>query len=193
VFQAIQLAVSASRDSFGDQAWFWIERASWAAAVLGVLGLIVVIAQIRQLIKRPKVRIGFPFDPGGADVRKTNVRDEEAVQLGWTMSSALSDPFELSVSAINEGNATAQNMLFEVRYPVWLVPIGQHQLKQVPTVKNAWTLAVPGIALNPGATHYIRATFSVPQAKSSGTFKLHAIVSMQDAKYIDKTLIVKLS
>jgi hypothetical protein len=157
------------------------------------LGLIVVIAQIRQLIRRPKLKVGFPFDPGGADVRKTDVRDEEAIRLAWTMSPAMSDPFELSVSAINEGDATAQNMLFEVRYPLWLVPIGTHQLKQVPAVQDAWTLAVPGIALNPGATHYIRATFSVPQAKGKGTFKIHAIVSMQDARFIDKTLMVKLS
>jgi hypothetical protein len=185
-------AASAARDSPGDQVWFWIERASWVAAVLGVVGLIVVIAQIWQLLKRPKLKIGFPFDPGGKDVRKTDVRDEESVQLAWTTTHALSDPFQLSVSAINEGDATAQNILFEVRYPLWLVPVGQHQLKQVPAV-NAWTLAIPGIALNPGATHYIRATFSVPQAKSKGIFKIHAIVSMQDAREIDKTLTVQLS
>jgi hypothetical protein len=181
-------AASAARDSPGDQVWFWIERSSWVAAVLGVVGLIVVIAQIWQLLKRPKLKIGFPFDPGGKDVRKTDVRDEESVQLAWTTTHALSDPFQLSVSAINEGDATAQNILFEVRYPLWLVPVGQHQLKQVPAV-NAWTLAIPGIALNPGATHYIRATFSVPQA----IFKIHAIVSMQDAREIDKTLTVQLS
>jgi hypothetical protein len=176
----------------GDQLWFWIERASWVAAVLGVGGLVVVIAQIWQLIKQPRLKIGFPFDPGGKDVRKSDVRNEEAVKLAWTMSPALSDSFQISVSAINEGNATAQNVLFEVRYPLWLVPIGQHQLKQVPAV-NAWTFAIAGIALNPGATHYMRATFSVPQAKSKGTFNIHAIVSMLDARPIDKTLAVKLS
>jgi len=183
-------SASTVRDSLGDQAWFWIERASWVAAVVGVLGLIVVIAQIRQLVRRPKLKIGFPFDPGGNVVHKSDVKDEETIPLTWTQNALLSDPFQVAVSAINEGDATAQNMLFEVRYPLWLVPIGVHQLKQVPAV-NAWTMVVPGIALNPGATHYMRATFSAPTGKDA--FKIHAIVSMQDARPIEKTLSVKLS
>ncbi len=181
---------STARGATGDVVWMWIERASWIAAVIGVLGVVVVIAQISQLVRRPKLKVGFPFDPGGDVVHKSQVRDEETIQLTWTQNPGLSDPFQVAVSTINEGNATAQNMLFEVRYPLWLVPIGVHQLKQVPAVQ-AWTLVVPGIALNPGATHYIRATFSVPKDKNG--FKIHAIVSMQDARPIDKTLSVKLS
>ena len=185
----VSAVASAARGTVGGDAWLWIERASWIAAVLGVLGLIVVIAQIKQLIRRPKLKIGFPFDPGGDVVHKAEVRDEETIQLSWTENPPLSDPVQIAVSTVNEGDATAQNMLFEVRYPLWLVPVGKHQLKQVPAV-NAWALAVPGIALNPGATHYIRATFVIPTGHQN--FKIHAIVSMQDARPIDKTLTVKL-
>lgn len=185
----VSAVASAARGAVGGDVWLWIERASWIAAVIGVLGLIVVIAQIRQLIRRPKLKIGFPFDPGGNVVHKSQVRDEETIQLSWAQNQAVSDPVQIAVSTVNEGDATAQNMLFEVRYPLWLVPVGTHQLKQVPAV-NAWTLAVSGIALNPGATHYIRATFMIPKGRQG--FKIHAIVSMQDARPIDKTLSVKL-
>ena len=182
---------SATRDSFGDQVWFWIERASWLAAVFGVLGLIVVIAQIAQLIRRPKLKLGFPYDPGGKVAHKAKVRGQETITPTWGPGSQLSDPIEISVSVINEGNATARSVLFEVRYPHWLMPVGVHQLKMLP-VANLWSRTVPSPVLNPGVGHFIKATFRVP--KSHQTFKLYAIASMQDSrKAVERTLTVKVN
>jgi hypothetical protein len=175
--------------SFGDQLWQGVERASWIAALVGAIGIVVVIAEIRQLLRRPRLKLGFAYDPGGAEVRKTAVRNEETIKTTWPAGSALSEPIELTVSAFNEGSATAQDVVLEVRYPRWLEPVGRNDLKEIPAV-NAWSLVKSASALNPGLGLWIKATFQVPQGKT--TFKLHVIVSQQDSREIEKTLTVKL-
>ncbi len=98
-------AATAARDSLGDQIWQGVERASWIAALVGAVGVVVVVAQIRQLLRRPRLKLGFPYDPGGPDVRKSKVRDEESIKASWLPGSDLSEPIEITVSAVNEGDA----------------------------------------------------------------------------------------
>jgi hypothetical protein len=172
-----------------DHFWQVVERASWIAALVGAIGIVVVVAQIRQLLRRPHLKIGFAYDPGGGGVRKTAVRQEETVKTSWPPGSALSDPIELTVSAFNEGSATAQDVVFEVRYPRWLEPVGQNDLKEIPAV-NAWSLVKSASALNPGLGRWIKATYRVPKDRT--TFKLHVIVSQRDSREIEKTLTVNL-
>lgn len=176
---------SAARKVLGDDIWGWVERTSWIAAILGLLVIGFVAWQITQLLRRPELRLGFPYDPGGRAVHLVQVRDEEEITAAWNRTAKLSDPVQIAVAAVNDGDASAQDMDLEVRYPIWLVPDGKHELRQPPGV-NAWSFFRHGLVLNPRTSHFMRATFRIPSGRTE--FRLHVIASMRDTRPIDKTL-----
>ncbi len=144
--------------SLGDEGWAWIERASWIAAILGLVAVGLAILQIRQLVRRPSLKIGFPLDPGGAGERLVQVSNTANLPVHWPDGVALSDPIELSVVAQNEmkATATASDVNLEVRYPPWLEPHGMGDLKRPPGM-DLWSLAKEGIVLNPDGMYWMRA------------------------------------
>jgi hypothetical protein len=184
-------AASSARMSVGDQTWLGIERASWIAAVVGLLAVIAALIQIRQLIRRPALKVGLPHDPGGTDRRLLQVSDRVELPVLWADGNALSDPIELSVVAMNDygATATAWDINFEVRYPPWLRPIREDELKQPPQL-NVWSIAKEGLVLNPGGAFWIRTRFRVPLGRER--IRMHAIVSLRDVRPIDRLLIVSI-
>ena len=97
-------------------------------------------------------------------------------------------PIELSVVALNDfsATATAWDINFEVRYPLWLRPIREDELKRPPELKNVWSIARENLTLNPGGSFWIRTRFRVPHGRER--IRMHAIVSMRDARAVDRGL-----
>src|SRR5689334_12747837 len=69
--------------------WWWTERLSW---IVTLLGLPAVFIAILQLVRRPKVRVGFPRDPGGTARRLATVSDRTDIDIHWAAGAQLSDP-----------------------------------------------------------------------------------------------------
>ncbi|HEX6349356.1 MAG TPA: hypothetical protein VF160_08190 [Candidatus Dormibacteraeota bacterium] len=164
--------------------WWWAERLSW---IVTLLGLPAVFIAILQLVRRPKVRVGFPRDPGGTARRLATLSDSTEIDIHWAAGAQLSDPVQISVVVMNdhEASATALDVNFEVRYPIALVPVPT-PLPQPPGMPNIWSISRHDIVLNPGAIYWIRTTFRVPAGTTQ--VPLFAIVSMRDARARDKKL-----
>ncbi len=96
------------------------------------------------------------------------------------------------MTILNDSRATAsaQHLNIEVRYPVWLVPEGQHELKQPPVI-NAWSYDKHDVTLHPGLTCFMRATFRIPSGRT--VVPMHVVVSGQDTRAIYKMLRLNVS
>lgn len=174
---------SSARMSVGDRAWVWVERAS---AIITIAGLVVLYLQLRQLIATPKLRLGFPRDPGGTGRRLMQVTRKMEIPVHWNSGSALSEPFKIAVVVVNEisASASAQGIAFEVRYPLYLVSQGDDQLTQPPGITDAQCLIKKDIDLNPGATYFMRSTFRLPRNRK----RIQVLASLRERKAIDKML-----
>lgn len=172
-----------------EQIWLWVERASWIAAIAGLVAVVLAIFQIRELIRRPAIRIGFPFDPGGPSRRLMGVTDAIDLAVHWDGANQLSEPIELSVVALNDisANVTATGINLEVRYPTWLEPIIPGDPMKPPGM-DVWSKAKEAIELNPGGMFWIRARFRVPRGRDR--IGVGVIASMRDARPIDRSLTV---
>jgi hypothetical protein len=105
----------------------------------------------------------------------------------------LSDPFKVAVTLVNETSAslTAFDIAVELRYPHWIVSEGDNQFTQPePPGINAQQLLNKDISLNPGATYYMRSTFTAPRGHKR--LQVLAVVSARDSMPIDKMLEVEL-
>jgi hypothetical protein len=179
---------SSTRLSVGDEAWTWAGRLS---SIITIIGLVVVYLQLRQLIRRPKISVGFHQDPGGPGERLFQVVNSIEMPIHWNPGDVLSQPIRLAVIVMNDASAsaTAHDVNFEVRYPKWLVPEGIGDLKEPPGM-NLWALSKDGLVLNPGLTAWLRGWFRVPRGHDQ--IRLFVIASMRDGKMIDARLTVSL-
>jgi hypothetical protein len=167
----------------------WVERASWIAAILGLLLVLVAVIQLKQLIRRPRLMVGFAYNPDPAGKRggsfKLQIRDTETVAIKWPPGQSTSEPFHVAVSVVNDGNATADDVSLEVRLPDWIVLPPDAPFKKVPAV-NAWSFVQSGKTLNPDETYYARQLIAIPPGKNN--IPIHAIVSYRDGRTIDHIL-----
>ena len=180
---------SSARLSVGDDACTWAARVS---SIITIIGLAALFIQLRQLARRTKLKVGFHKDPGGTGRRLMEVVDSTRLPVHWRLGAALSDPFKVAVIVVNESSASAsaRDIAFEVRYPLWIVPEGDNQLKEPPGIDALCDLR-KDIDLNPGATYYIRGTFRAPKGRNR--LQVLVIASMRDAKPIDKMLEIELA
>jgi hypothetical protein len=177
------------RLSFGDEAWTWAER---VASIITIVGLGILYFQLRNLIRRPKLQIGFPHDPDpyATGKRLMQVLDSTDIEAHWNPGEDLSQPVQLAVNAQNDASAsgTAQDVNFEARYPLWLEPVGQHDLKQPPGM-NLWSYSKQSLTLNPSAGAWLRGTFRIPRGHNR--IQVNVLASMRDHKAIDKMLEIR--
>lgn len=180
--------VSSVRSSAGDDVWLWVER---GASIITILGLAALFLQLRQLTRRPKLRLGFHVDPGGTGRRVMKIVDAIELPVHWNPSDDLSQPVRLWVLVVNDirASGTAFDINAEARYPKWLVPEVIGDLKEPPGI-DVWQLSKEGVTLNPGLTFWLRGTFRVPRGRNR--VQIHGIASMRDAGPIDKILTVSL-
>jgi hypothetical protein len=188
VFSMLSAAASSIRLSDGDQVWLWVERGS---AVITILGLVALFLQLRQMTRRPKLRLGFQIDPGGTGRRLMEIVDTIELPVHWNPGDDLSQPIKLWVLVVNDikASGTASDINAEARYPKWLVPDGIGDLKEPPGI-NVWQLFKEGVSLNPGLTFWLRGTFRVPRGRTQ--VQILVVASMRDAGPIDKVLTVSL-
>jgi hypothetical protein len=179
---------SSARLAVGDDVWNWVGRVS---SIVTILGLAALYFQLRQLTRRTNVKVGFHKDPGGPGRRLMQVVGSIEVQVHWNTGDALSQPIRLAVIVVNEANAsaTAHDVNFEVRYPMWLVPEVASDFKEPPGM-NQRSISQDGLVLNPGLTNWIRTTVRVPRGRDR--IQLSAIASMRDGKMVDRVLMVVL-
>ncbi len=183
-------AASAARIAIGDNIWQWTERASWIAAILGVIAVGFVVIQIRQLLRSPKLRFGFPYDPEGPSPgwRLQRVREVDSIPVSQPVGP-LSEPTQIAVAIINEGTASAQRLSVEIRYPTWLVPEGRHELERPPVI-NAWSYSKQDVLLHPGLTFYVRQAFRIPVGRTN--IPIHVIASGLDTGPTYKELTINM-
>ncbi len=79
---------SSVRLSAGDNAWLWVER---GASIITILGLAALFLQLRQLTRRPKLRLGFHVDPGGTGRRVLKIVDAIDLPVRWNPRDDLSN------------------------------------------------------------------------------------------------------
>jgi hypothetical protein len=190
--------------------WTWIERFSWLAGTLSLLGIVIAIigivvtarigrtqiAQVardqkriaEELTRRPALIVGFPVLPASEQVVQ-----ELTVRAHWAPTAILSEPVSIVILTRNIGPKSARDIDFNFTFP------GGFQspwLGRDPTGADNCRLLADGTLrflridnfLNPDTNSECEVQFQIPQGVRN--FGIRVTITAQDTPLITNNLVV---
>jgi hypothetical protein len=167
-----------------DWSWKWVERASWAVAIIGLPLLVYQVAVLRREQAR-EPRIAFGVAAKGAEIHQLSSSADVVAAAGRAQIETL---------AKNVGNLTARGLLFNCRFavdsPVASIEpaagsgdfIAANRLWQAPIER-----------IQPGNTVHLTATLVFRPGFTSGSVPLEAAVAMDDFEQSSGTVTVRVT
>jgi hypothetical protein len=200
ILAAIKMFLAAADEGY----WVWVERASWVTVTVSLLvGLLAVAYQVRQLrleqaqwstqqaqlaselAKAPKLGVGYLADETVLVTK--GLRLSEAVNKDfslaatWPDSQDLSNPIEIPIYLFNEGDRSAKELDFEIRFSTGPVRGGTTETEDGITDINpdgSLRYYEKGLRLNPSS--WLRFDFFVKVPRSLTEAKITLVGVMEN-------------
>lgn len=167
-----------------EWSWKWVDRASWAVAVVGLPLVVYQVAVLRREQAR-KPKIAFGVAPGGTKVEQ--LRSSANV-------SAVVGRIDIQMVAQNIGTLTARGVLFNYRLPdnspvVSIEPaLGSGEFIQA---HRLWQAVLD--RLQPQSMNHLYATLVLSPDFAVGQLKINAAAAMDDFEEANGTLTLQVS